>query len=82
MRIIDREIVQDLLAATDPDAALVVHAGHCVIKVAAQVSGPQGEMIIIRRADLAAMLPEQDITPDWIERIALCLDNTARDSCG
>lgn len=82
MRLIDREIVQEFLAATDPDTVLVVCAGVCVIKPGTQAISPLEGLIIARRGDLVAMVPKEGITPEDVEHIAQCLDNAARDRCG
>jgi hypothetical protein len=82
MRIIGPEDVQRLLSATGPDAALIVRAGECTVQPAGRVANPRDGVIIARRSDLAAMLPEGDTTPEAIERLAHCLDNAARDRSG
>lgn len=82
MRIIEPDDVRSLLAATDPDAVLVVCGGDCTIRPAGRVSNPRDGVIIARRADLTAMLSETRTGSQAVERMAHCLDNAARDRCG
>jgi hypothetical protein len=81
MRLVDREIVQELIQSSDPDATLVFTHGNCVVVRGAQAADPGG-LVITRRRDIAAYVADEGMTDERLDFLACCLDNAVRDLGG
>jgi hypothetical protein len=68
MNLVDRDLVAELMASPDPDAALVLFDGTCSIVSAGP--GHRGLLVAWRR-DLDPEMP--------LDRLVHALDNVARD---
>jgi hypothetical protein len=68
VNLVDGDLVAELLASPDPDAALILHGGVCSVVSAGK--GHKGLLVAWAR-DLDADAP--------LDRLAHALDNTARD---
>ena len=79
MALVDKEIVSELVASSDPDAALVFSRGSCVVRSGGEAGSPGG-VLIARRRDIPAQ--GGPMTEEQLERLTLTLDNMARDMCG
>ena len=79
MALVDKEITTELMASSDPDAALVYESGSCVVRSAGEAGKPGG-MIIVRRRDIPAQ--RREMTDDELEKLTVILDNMARDLSG
>lgn len=79
MALVGKEVVTELLASGDPDAALVYTRGTCVVGSAGEAGNPGG-MIIARRCDITAQGGQ--VTDDELEKLVVILDNMARDLGG
>lgn len=79
MLLVDREIVRQLVASPDPDAALVFRRGSCEIMPAGTADNPDAGLLIARRRDIAAALAKGDVTDEQLDALAHRLDNTVRD---
>ena len=79
MALVDKEIVSELVASGDPDAALVFSRGSCVVR-SGEEAGSSGGVVIARRRDIPAQRGQ--MTEEQLEKLALALDNMARDMCG
>jgi hypothetical protein len=68
MNLVDRDLVAELLASPDPDAALVLFDGVCSVVSAGP--GHKGLLVAWRR----------DLDPEMsLDRLVHALDNVARD---
>ena len=79
MALVGKEVVTELAASSDPDAALVYRRGSCVVGSAGE-AGSLGGVIITRRCDIPAQGGQ--MTDDELEKLAVILDNMARDLGG
>lgn len=79
MRLVDRDDLERLIRSADPDAALVLRRGRCVLVPGGRAAEP-GEVVIARHRELAAQAPEP--TGERLDRLACCLDNAVRDLGG
>jgi hypothetical protein len=79
MALVGKEIATELMASSDPDVALVYACGSCVVRSVGEAGNPGG-VIIARRRDI----PVQGgpMTDDELEKLAVILDNMARDLGG
>ena len=68
MNLVDRDLVTELLASSDPDAALILFDGVC--SVVSAEPGYKGLLVAWRR-DLDPEMP--------LDRLVHALDNVARD---
>ena len=78
-RLIDRECVRRLLTSEDSDATLVFVRGDCLVMPAAEVDDAHKGLVIARRDEVKAQLPEGDLTDKVLENLADRLDNVVRD---
>ena len=79
MALVGKKVVTELVASSDPDAALVYRRGSCVVGSADEAGDPGG-VIIARRRDIPAQ--DGQMTDDELEKLAVTLDNIARDLGG
>lgn len=79
MALVDKDVVTELVASSDPDASLVYTRGSCVVGSAGEAGHPGG-MIIARRRDILAQ--GRQMTDDELEKLVVILDNMARDLGG
>lgn len=79
MALVDRDCVRRLLAAPDPDTALVYVRGECVVLPDDQIDADHRGLVITRRQDLMRFLPGGTVTERQVEVLADRLDNTVRD---
>ncbi|MGN9847170.1 hypothetical protein ACTMTI_54725 [Nonomuraea sp. H19] len=77
--LIDRECVRRLLTSEDPDATLVFVRGDCVVLPGAEVDDAHKGLVIARREDLVARVPESGLTDQLLDNLAHRLDNIVRD---
>ncbi|GAA3254542.1 hypothetical protein [Nonomuraea helvata] len=79
MSLIDCDCVRELLRSEHPDATLVYVRGECVVLPANEVDDAHKGLVIASRDDLAAWLPEGELSDQALEDLAIRLDNVARD---
>ncbi|MEV4173237.1 hypothetical protein [Nonomuraea sp. NPDC049709] len=79
MSLIDRECVRQLLDSSQPDATLVFVRGDCVVMPAAQVDDAHKGLVIARRDEVLAQLPDDAPTDQVLDDLAHRLDNIVRD---
>ncbi|MEV5888480.1 hypothetical protein [Nonomuraea fuscirosea] len=79
MSLIDKECVRQLLESGQPDATLVFVRGDCVVLPASDVDEAHRGLVIARRDEVIAQLPEGEPTEDELDRLAIRLDNVVRD---
>ncbi|MFC5825105.1 hypothetical protein [Nonomuraea insulae] len=79
MSLIDRECVRQLLDSRHQDATLVFVRGDCVVLPAAEVDEAHKGLVIARRDDVVAQLPEGARTDQALDDLAVRLDNIVRD---
>ncbi|MGV9379299.1 hypothetical protein ACWDRB_26005 [Nonomuraea sp. NPDC003707] len=79
MSLIDLECVRQLLQSEEPDATLVFVQGDCVVLPADEVDDAHKGLVIARRDELAARVPEGGLSEEALEDLATRLDNIARD---
>ncbi|MEV1167695.1 hypothetical protein [Nonomuraea sp. NPDC049784] len=79
MSLIDYECVRQLLQSEHPDATLVYVRGECVVLPANEVDDAHKMLVIARRDEIAARLPEGELSDQALEDLAIRLDNVARD---
>ncbi|TMR98958.1 hypothetical protein [Nonomuraea basaltis] len=77
-QLIDRECVRRLLTSEQPDATLVFVRGDCVVLPAADVDDAHKGLVIARRDEVAAKLPDR-LTDKVLDDLAHRLDNIVRD---
>jgi hypothetical protein len=73
LELVGKEVVTELMASDDPDAALVYRRGSCVVSSAGEADG----VVIARRRDIAA--ESGQLSDEELEKLAVTLDNVARD---
>ncbi|MDP4509716.1 hypothetical protein [Nonomuraea turcica] len=78
-RLIDRECVRRLLESRDTDATLVYVRGDCLVMPAAEVDDAHKRLVIARRDEVLAHLPDSGLTDRVLEDLADRLDNVVRD---
>ncbi|GAA2900961.1 hypothetical protein [Nonomuraea rubra] len=79
MTLIDRECVRQLLNSQHPDATLVFVLGDCVVLPAAEVDDAHKGLVIARRDEVMAQLPDDAPTDQMLDDLAVRLDNIVRD---
>ncbi|MEV4108725.1 hypothetical protein [Nonomuraea sp. NPDC049695] len=79
MSLIDCDCVRELLRSELPDATLVYVRGECVVLPANEVDDAHKGLVIASRDDIAARLPEGELSDQALEDLAIRLDNVARD---
>ncbi|MEQ4715596.1 hypothetical protein [Nonomuraea sp. B19D2] len=79
MSLIDCECVRHLLQSEHPDATLVYVRGECVVLPADEIDDAHKPLVIARRDEIAARVPEGDLSDQALEDLAIRLDNVARD---
>jgi hypothetical protein len=80
MSLIDRECVRELLESEQADATLVFVRGDCVVIPAAEIDDAHKGLVIARRDEIAAQLPDGGGPTDQIlDDVAIRLDNVVRD---
>ncbi|MGW4801536.1 hypothetical protein ACWEPC_54880 [Nonomuraea sp. NPDC004297] len=79
MSLIDRECVRRLLDSQHPDATLVFVRGDCVVMPASEVDDAHRGLVIARRDEVLAQLPEGARTDRMLDDLAVRLDNIVRD---
>ncbi|GAA3694670.1 hypothetical protein GCM10022224_070340 [Nonomuraea antimicrobica] len=79
MSLIDRECVRQLLNSRAPDATLVFVRGDCVVLPASEVDEAHKGLVIARRDELLAQLPDAAPTDQTLDALAHRLDNIVRD---
>ncbi|SPL93400.1 unnamed protein product [[Actinomadura] parvosata subsp. kistnae] len=79
MMLVDRECVRRLLDSEHPDATLVFVRGDCVVLPAADVDDAHKGLVIARRDEVVAQLPEGAPTDGMLDDLAVRLDNIVRD---
>ncbi|UBU13060.1 hypothetical protein [Nonomuraea gerenzanensis] len=79
MSLVDRECVRQLLDSRHPDATLVFVRGDCVVIPAAEVDDAHRGLVIARRDEVLAQLPEGTPTDQMLDDLAVRLDNVVRD---
>ncbi|HEX4817422.1 MAG TPA: hypothetical protein VFV66_32165 [Nonomuraea sp.] len=78
-QLIDRECVRRLLTSDHADATLVYVRGECVVLPAGEVDDAHKGLVIARRDEIAARLPEGGLTDQTLDILAHRLDNVVRD---
>ncbi|WP_188189381.1 hypothetical protein [Nonomuraea sp. SYSU D8015] len=78
-QLVDRECVRRLLTSEQADATLVFVRGECLVVPAAEVDDAHKGLVIARRDELTAQLPEGGLTDQLLETLAHRLDNVVRD---
>jgi hypothetical protein len=79
MKLVERKIVEELVASTDPEAALVYECGCCRVVPGSDAANMNKSLVIIQRRDLATLFPGGDIVDEKLDLLTQCLDNTVRD---
>jgi hypothetical protein len=80
MRLVDLDIVRELVQSHDPNAALVFAGGDCVIVSLEETAEPDAGVLIIRRREIiAADVSGGTLREEKLRALADCLDNRARD---
>jgi phosphoenolpyruvate carboxylase len=79
MSLIDKECVRQLLGSQHPDATLVFVRGDCVVLPAAEVDDAHKGLVIARRDEVMAQLPDDAPTDQMLDDLAVRLDNIVRD---
>ncbi|MFB4276706.1 MULTISPECIES: hypothetical protein [unclassified Nonomuraea] len=79
MSLIDRECVRQLLDSQQPDATLVFVRGECVVMPATEVDDAHKGLVIARRDEVLAQLPDDAPTDQALDGLAHRLDNIVRD---
>ncbi|GAA4915426.1 phosphoenolpyruvate carboxylase [Nonomuraea thailandensis] len=79
MSLVDKECVRQLLNSQHPDATLVFVRGDCVVLPAAEVDDAHKGLVIARRDEVMAQLPDDAPTDQMLDDLAVRLDNIVRD---
>ena len=79
MALVGKEMATELMTSSDPDAALVYACGSCAVRSVGEAGDPGG-VIIARRRDIPAQGGQ--MTDEQLEKLAVILDNMARDLSG
>jgi hypothetical protein len=80
MRLVDLDIVRELVQSHDPNAALVFAGGDCVIVSLEETTEPDAGVLIVRRREIiAADVSGGTLREEKLRALAHCLDNRARD---
>jgi hypothetical protein len=80
MRLVDLDIVRELVQSHDPDAALVFTGGDCVIVSLEETAEPHAGVLIVRRREvITADVSGGTLREEKLRALAQCLDNRARD---
>jgi hypothetical protein len=80
MRLVELDIVRELVQSRDPNAALVFAGGDCIIVSLEETAEPDAGVLIVRRREvIAADVSGGTLREDKLRVLAHCLDNRVRD---
>lgn len=79
MLLVDRDVVRELAASPDPDAALVFTHGGCVVVHVGADAVPDEGVLIVRRHEIEHEVAGGAVPDERLDAVAHRLDNMARD---
>jgi hypothetical protein len=70
MELIDPDCVRRLLESADPDVALVIIDGDCVVLPIDEIDEKHEGLVLVRRADLPEAETDEPVTEEQVEAVA------------